>query len=66
MAGSTYVRGVRKNVKNDKPIVAPYGVNAEGSGDMYYKGGNMLNTIRHVIANDISIRRAADALQPGY
>jgi len=47
---------VRKNVKNDKPIVASYGVNAEGSGDMYYKGGNMLHTIRHVIANDTTWR----------
>jgi hypothetical protein len=36
--------------------VAPYGVNAEGSGDMYYKGGNMLHTIRHVIANDTTWR----------
>ena len=55
-AGAAYVRGVRKNVKNDKPIIAPYGVNAEGSGDMYYKGGNMLHTIRHVIANDTTWR----------
>jgi aminopeptidase N len=55
-AGAAYVRGVRRNVKNDKPIVAPYGVNAEGSGDMYYKGGNMLHTIRHVIANDTTWR----------
>jgi len=55
-AGAAYVRGVRKKIKNDGPIVAAYGVNAEGSGDMYYKGGNMLHTIRHVIANDTTWR----------
>ncbi len=55
-AGAAYVRGARKNVKNDKPIVGPYGVNVEGSADMYYKGGNMLHTIRQVIANDTTWR----------
>ncbi|HEY5218451.1 MAG TPA: M1 family metallopeptidase, partial [Gemmatimonadaceae bacterium] len=51
-AGAEYVIGVRANVVNDRPIVAPYGVNAEGSGDMYYKGGNMLHTIRQIVNND--------------
>ena len=55
-AGAAYVRGVRALVKNDRPIVAPYGVNAEGSGDMYYKGGNMLHTIRQVVGNDSTWR----------
>jgi aminopeptidase N len=65
-AGASYVRGARKNVKNDKPIVAPYGVNAEGSGDMYYKGGNMLHTIRHVIANDSTWRAVLRGLNAEY
>ena len=55
-AGAAYVTGTRKAVRNDRPIVAAYGVNAEGSGDMYYKGGNMLHTIRHVIGNDSTWR----------
>jgi aminopeptidase N len=55
-AGAEYVTGTRRLVKNDKPIVGPYGVNTEGSGDMYYKGGNMLHTIRHVIDNDTTWR----------
>ena len=55
-AGAEYVRGVRSRVRNDAPIVPAFGVNAEGSGDMYYKGGNMLHTIRHVIANDVTWR----------
>ena len=51
-AGAEYVIGTRKNVKNDKPIVGTYGVNDEGSGDMYYKGGNMLHTIRQIVGDD--------------
>jgi aminopeptidase N len=65
-AGAAYVRGVRKNVKNDKPIVAPYGVNAEGSGDMYYKGGNMLHTIRQVIGNDTTWRAVLRGLNAEF
>jgi aminopeptidase N len=51
-AGATYVIGTRSKIQNDKPIVAPFGVNAEGSGDMYYKGGNMLHTIRQLVGDD--------------
>jgi len=51
-AGATYIIGNRANVANDRPVIAPYGVNAEGSGDMYYKGGNMLHTIRQLVDDD--------------
>lgn len=50
-AGNDYVIGLRKKIANDKPIIGPYGVNQEGSGDMYYKGANMLHTIRHIIGD---------------
>ncbi|WP_127132584.1 M1 family metallopeptidase [Pseudoflavitalea rhizosphaerae] len=51
-AGSEYVIGLRKNISNDIPVEGPYGVNQEGSGDMYYKGANMIHTIRQIIDND--------------
>ncbi|MFC3417563.1 M1 family metallopeptidase [Algoriphagus hitonicola] len=51
-AGQEYVRGTRMNIANQSPIIGIYGVNRRGSGDMYYKGGNLLNTLREVIAND--------------
>jgi aminopeptidase N len=51
-AGARYVIGVRENVKNDAPIVSQYGLNREGSADMYYKGGNMLHTIRQLVNDD--------------
>ncbi|MEM7477045.1 MAG: M1 family metallopeptidase [Planctomycetota bacterium] len=44
-----YVIGCRKRVGNDKPIIGVYNVNQSGSGDMYYKGGNMLHSMRHTI-----------------
>ena len=48
-----YVLGCRKLVKNDRPIIGEYNVNGRGSsGDMYYKGGNMLHAIRHTINDD--------------
>jgi aminopeptidase N len=51
-ASAAYVIGTRKNVLNDKPIIGPYNVNKEGSGDMYYKGANMLHTLRQLIKDD--------------
>ncbi|MGM0587235.1 MAG: M1 family metallopeptidase [Bacteroidota bacterium] len=51
-AGAAYVIGLRNNIQNDRPIVGYYGVNHEGSGDMYYKGSNMLHTIRQIVNND--------------
>jgi aminopeptidase N len=51
-AGFEYVRGTRKNIDNDKPIIGNYDVNNEGSGDMYPKGANMLHTIRQLVNDD--------------
>ena len=51
-AASEYCQGLRQNIQNDKPIIGDYGVNKEGSDDMYPKGANMIHTIRQVINND--------------
>ena len=51
-AGAKYIAGVRRNIQNDKPILGPYGVNAEGSGDMYYKGANLIHLTRTLIDDD--------------
>lgn len=53
VAGAEYVEGTRKAVINDKPIIGPYGVNKNGSGDMYYKAANMLHTIRQLVNDDL-------------
>ena len=65
-AGAEYVRGSRARVRNDGPIVGQYGVNNEGSGDMYYKGGNMLHTIRQIIGNDSTWRGILRGLNATY
>jgi len=51
-AGIKYIDGLKLKIRNDKPIIGPYHVNKEGSSDMYFKGANMLQTIRAVINND--------------
>lgn len=51
-AGARYIAGVRKNIRNDQPIIGPYGVNQEGSGDMYPKGANLIHMTRTIIDND--------------
>ena len=65
-AGNAYVQGTRKNIQNDIPIIGPYGVNQEGSGDMYYKSGNMLHTIRQVIKNDEKFRQILRGLNKTF
>lgn len=51
-AGYEYVRGLRRNILNDRPIIGTYNVNHEGSYDMYHKGANMLHTIRQLADSD--------------
>lgn len=62
-AGSEYVIGTRSSISNDKPIIGPYGVNKEGSGDMYQKGGNMLHTLRTWLGDDVKWRNILRGMQ---
>ena len=65
-AADEYVQGLRKNIANDRPIIGPYGVNHEGSGDMYFKGANLLHTIRQVIDNDSIFRQILRGLNRDF
>jgi aminopeptidase N len=56
-AGNEYLQGLRKNISNDKPVIGIYGVNQEGSGDMYYKGAALVHTIRQIMDNDEAFRQ---------
>lgn len=47
-----YLEGIRKNIGNQATVIGDYGVNSEGSGDMYPKGANLLNTIRSIYNDD--------------
>ncbi|TMI61986.1 MAG: M1 family metallopeptidase [Bacteroidetes bacterium] len=65
-AGRDYVIGTRSEIENDRPVIGPYGVNKEGSGDMYYKGSNMLHTIRQVINDDSLFRQILRGLNKTF
>jgi aminopeptidase N len=65
-AGSEYVIGTRPLVQNKTPVVGHYGVQNDGSGDMYYKGGNMLHTIRQIINDDGKWRRILRGLNKTF
>lgn len=51
-ASKEYVLGTRMAISNDIPIIGTYNVNTEGSADMYYKGANMLHTLRQIVNDD--------------
>lgn len=51
-AASAYVTGMRSKIRNDKPLIGVYNVRQEGSGDMYFKGANILHTLRQLIEDD--------------
>lgn len=51
-AARQYIHGQRRNIRNDGPIIGPYGVNQEGSSDMYDKGANLLHLIRTAYVPD--------------
>lgn len=47
-----YCRGEWHNIQNDKPIIGNYGVNNEGSEDMYDKGAAIMYMIRTMTDDD--------------
>lgn len=65
-AANHYVQGTRRNIRNDKPIIGQYGINKEGSVDMYYKGANMLHTIRQIINNGEKFRQILRGLNKTF
>ncbi|HTI65499.1 MAG TPA: M1 family metallopeptidase, partial [Gemmatimonadaceae bacterium] len=65
-AGDAYIIGSRKLIKNDEPIIGTYGVNREGSGDVYYKGGSMLHTIRQLVNDDEKWRGILRGIQSTF
>ena len=65
-ASADYVIGTRRNIQNDKPIIGIYDVNSEGSSDMYYKGANMLHTLRQLVNNDQKWRQLLRGLNETF
>jgi len=65
-AGAAYVIGIRKNIDNDRPVIGAYNVNNEGSSDMYYKGSNLLHTIRQIVHDDEKWRQILRGLNRDF
>lgn len=65
-ASADYVIGTRHAIKNDRPIIGVYDVNHEGSGDMYYKGANMLHTLRQLVDDDMKWRQILRGLNKTF
>ena len=65
-AGDEYLQGIRENINNDKPLIGPYGVNQEGSSDMYNKGASLLHTIRQIINNDSVFKKILRGLNSEF
>ena len=65
-AGNEYNAGTRRGIRNDRPIIPEYNVNAQGSGDMYPKSGNMLHAIRHSMDNDDRFRKLMRGLNKTF
>ncbi|MBP0612895.1 M1 family metallopeptidase [Chryseobacterium sp. cx-311] len=61
-----YVQGTRNNIQNDRPVIGDYGVRNTGSSDMYYKGANMLHTIRTIINDDVKFRSILRGLNKDF
>lgn len=65
-AALEYIIGIRKNILNDGPIIGPYNVNQSGSSDMYYKGANILHTLRQWINDDVKWRQILRGLNETF
>lgn len=67
-AGNEYNVGIRRGIRNDRPIIPQnaYGVNAQGSGDMYPKGGNLLHAIKHSLNDDEKFRQILRGLNKDF
>lgn len=52
-----YIRGEWKNIDNDRPIIGPQGVHAEGSGDRYDKGAAIVHMIRQQMNDDVQFKK---------
>ncbi|NHF59432.1 M1 family metallopeptidase [Flavobacteriaceae bacterium TP-CH-4] len=65
-AAADYVIGTRANIQNDRPVIGIYDVNYEGSGDMYYKGANLLHTLRQLVEDDKKWREILRGLNKDF
>ncbi|MEO6832887.1 MAG: M1 family metallopeptidase [Chitinophagaceae bacterium] len=65
-AGTAYTMGEWKNIKNDRPLIGDYGVNNEGSSDIYDKGSAVVFMIRQMLNDDVKFRELLRGLNKDF
>lgn len=65
-AADEYNYGLRKRITNKEPVITHYQVNEEPGIDQYYKGSNLLHTIRHSMDNDEIFRNILKGLNKTF
>ena len=65
-AASEYVIGTKRSIQNDTPLIGTYNKNNRGSNDMYYKGANILHTLRQLIDDDQKWRAILQGLNKDF
>ncbi|MBS1629786.1 MAG: M1 family metallopeptidase [Bacteroidetes bacterium] len=61
-----YVQGEWKNIRNDRPVIGDYGVQQEGSSDMYDKGAAVVHMIRMMLRDDDKFRQMLRGLNQNF
>ena len=64
--GKKYSKGAWHNIQNDLPVIAHYGVNEEGPGDIYEKGAAVMYMIRELTNDDEKFRAMLRGLSKDF
>src|SRR6185503_184580 len=65
-AANAFTQAARLGIRNTTPVIGTYGVNKEGSRDMYDKGSIVIHTIRQIIDNDSLFRQILRGLNKEF
>jgi aminopeptidase N len=65
-AGAEFLAGRYRTIENDKPIIARYGINEDGSQDNYIKGWAIIHMIRTIINDDTKFREILRGLNSNF
>lgn len=65
-AGNEFMAGRFRTIENDKPIIARYGINEDGSQDNYIKGWAILHMIKSIINDDSKFTEILQGLNRNF
>jgi len=65
-AGNEFMSGRFRTIENDKPIIARYGINEDGSQDNYVKGWAILHMIKTIINDDLKFKQILQGLNNDF